>query len=756
MQPGPASMDRGKQKAITGFTCSGGNEMSYKNRGALVSAAVLAALIASTSIAARAQAVTSTASQISIGVAGIGGVVTSAQGPEAGVWVIAETTDLPTKFAKIVVTDDAGRFVIPDLPKANYKVWVRGYGLVDSPRVDGAPGQTLNLAATIAPTAAAAAKYYPGMYWYSMLQIPAADQFPGTGEKGNGIPPFLKARGAWIDTVKNSCQSCHALGSENIRSPHVKELGNFENSTEMWMRRLQSGQAMTNMAVAMMRLGPEKGLSLYADWTDRIANGELPESKPPRPTGLERNMVVSLWDWAEPTTYMHDAISTDKRHPSVNANGYIYGSPEESTDNVPVLDPVQNKTWFIKHPYADPKTPSLADEPMGESVFWGDKPIWDGHTSNHNLIFDEDGRLWFAARIRSADDPAYCKAGSGLPSAKVVPLTSSVRHLSLYEPKTEKFTLIDTCFTTQHLYFGHDANNTLWTSAGGAGAPVVGWLNTKMFLETRDAKMSQGWSPLIVDVPGWGKRGAYAEADQPVDPARQKRVIAGFYGVQASPVDDTIWGQSMDIGFSRMDQPGYLIHFIPGSDPANTSMAELFQPPEGTFGPRGIDIDTKGVVWTALSSGQLASFDRSKCSQALKGPNTVTGKQCAEGWSLYRFPGPQFKGVDASGSADHAYYVWVDRYNTFGLGEDVPLAMTNGSESINALVNGKFVTFHVPYPAGFFTKNVDGRIDDPNTGWKGRGLWTTSGTRTMFHNETGKGERPRVFHIQLRPDPLAH
>ena len=733
--------------------------MSNTKYGAYAPAALLAILLAATALPASAQPSVPAAKvlpKVSIGATDIGGVVTSANGPEAGVWVIAETTDLPTKFAKIVVTDDAGRYVIPALPKANYKIWVRGYGLVDSPRVDGAPGKPLNLTATIAPTPADAAKYYPGMYWYSMLSIPGADQFPGTGENGNGIPSFLKKQGAWIDTVKNSCQSCHALGSENIRSPHVKALGNFDNSTDMWSRRLQSGQAMSNMAVSMMRLGPQKGLELFADWTDRIAKGALPDAKPSRPSGLERNMVVSLWDWAAPNTYMHDAISTDKRHPTVNANGYIYGSPEESTDNVPVLDPVHNKTWLIKHPYADPKTPSMADEPMGESVFWGDKPIWDGHTSNHNLIFDEAGRLWFAARIRGPEDPAYCKAGSDLPSAKVAPLATSVRHLSLYEPKTETFTLIDTCFTTQHLYFGNDPDNTLWTSAGGAGAPVVGWLDTKKFLATRDAKTAQGWSPLIVDVPGWGKRGAYVEADKPLDPNKQKRVIAGFYGVQASTIDRSIWGQSMDIGFSRMDQPGYLIHFIPGSDPANTSLAELFQPPEGTFGPRGVDVDTKGVAWTALSSGQLASFDRSKCKAPLTGPNAVTGKQCAEGWSLYRFPGPQFKGVDASGSADHAYYVWVDRYNTFGLGENVPMAMTNGSESISALVNGKFVTFHVPYPAGFFTKNVDGRIDDPKTGWKGRGLWTTSGTRTMFHNETGKGERPRVYHIQLRPDPLAH
>src|ERR687888_237575 len=87
----------------------------------------------------------------------IGGVVTSAKGPEAGVWVIAETTDLPTKFARIVVTDDRGRYVIPDLPKANYSVWVRGYGLIDSPKVKATPGNITNLKAVIAPTAAQAA-----------------------------------------------------------------------------------------------------------------------------------------------------------------------------------------------------------------------------------------------------------------------------------------------------------------------------------------------------------------------------------------------------------------------------------------------------------------------------------------------------------------------------------------------------------------------------------------------------------------------
>src|SRR5207248_10380747 len=161
---------------------------------------------------------------VSVGASELGGVVTSANGPEAGVWVIAETTDLPTKFARIVVTDDQGRYLLPDLPKGNYSVWVRGYGLVDSPKVSGTAGRTLNLTAVVAPSAAAAAEYYPGMYWYSMINIPAKSEFPGTGDKGNGISSNIKTQEAWVDTVKNACQSCHSLGSKGMRTV-PKEFG---------------------------------------------------------------------------------------------------------------------------------------------------------------------------------------------------------------------------------------------------------------------------------------------------------------------------------------------------------------------------------------------------------------------------------------------------------------------------------------------------------------------------------------------------
>jgi hypothetical protein len=122
---------------------------------------------------------------------------------------------------------------------------------------------------------------------------------------------------------------------------------------------------------------------------------------------------------------------------------------------------------------------------------------------------------------------------------------------------------------------------------------------------------------------------------------------------------------------------------------------------------------------------------------------------------LDALPGPQFKGLKESGSAEAPYFTWVDRFNTVGLGKDVPFATANLGEGAYALVNGKFVTFRVPYPLGFFAKNVDGRIDDPKAGWKGRGMWTTFGSRAPFHMETGKGTHPIVLHMQIRPNPLA-
>src|SRR5579862_2135018 len=169
----------------------------------------------------------------------IGGVVTGAKGPEAGVWVIAETKDLPTKYVKIVVTDDQGRYLIPDLPKGTYDIWVRGYGLVDSAKVKAQPGKTLDLKAVAAPSRAAAAEYYPAQYWYSMLKVPAANLFPGTGPGGNGMSQQMQDQGMWLRNLKtDGCLSCHQLGDRATRTIPAA-LGHFNTGAEAWERRLQ-------------------------------------------------------------------------------------------------------------------------------------------------------------------------------------------------------------------------------------------------------------------------------------------------------------------------------------------------------------------------------------------------------------------------------------------------------------------------------------------------------------------------------------
>jgi hypothetical protein len=685
--------------------------------------------------------------------ADLSGTVTSPTGPEAGVWVIAETRDLPTRFVKIVVTDDQGRYLIPALPKAHYQVWVRGYGLVDSPNREAEPGQTVDLAAVPAPSPAAAAEYYPAVYWYALLQIPEKSAFPGTG--GEGMPVELRDQGQWLEIIKtDGCYACHQLGDKATRTI-PSELGHFPSSSAAWERRIQSGQAGLLMSNIIGRLDTQRALTLFGQWTDRIAAGEIPPAPPPRPQGRERNIVVSLWDWSNPKAYLHDEIATDRRNPTVNARGPIYGATEESTDVMPVLDPVRAIATGVTVPYRDPKTPSAAETPpLAPSPYWGDEAIWDSHTSQHNPMLDGEGRVWITARIRPAATPAFCRAGSSHPSAKLFPIESSRRQAAMYDPRNGKFFLIDTCFGTHHLQFARDADDTLWFSSGGGGE-VVGWINTRIYGETGDEQRAQGWTALVLDTSGNGRRDDYVEPGQPLDPTKDMRIKAAFYGIAPSPADGSVWGSVL--GF-----PGALVRLVPGDNPPATALAERYEVPwhepkagVNGFSPRGMDVDSQGVVWASLASGHLASFDRRKCKGPLNGP-TATGRHCPEGWTLYPFPAPQFKGLSDNGSAEASYYVWVDQFDTLGLGRDVPIATGNGSDALLALVDGKWVILRVPYPMGFFSKGMDGRIDDANAGWKGRGLWATYGTRTPFHIEGGKGTPSKVVHFQLRPDPLAH
>jgi hypothetical protein len=461
----------------------------------------------------------------------------------------------------------------------------------------------------------------------------------------------------------------------------------------------------------------------------------VPKAKPARPGGIERNIVITTWDWLDDKSYVHDAISTDARHPTVNAYGRVYGGTELSTDHYPFLNPVTNTVGILTAPVRD-GTPFAAGPVMAPSAYWDDERIWTSRADIHNQMFDEKGRLWMTATVRNPTvEPAFCKKRSSNPSARAFPLGSSARQLAMLDPETGKYTFIDTCFTTHHLNF--DANDVLWTS----GDPrVVGWFDVRTWDRTHDVAKSQGWAPLIVDSQPTG---------QPRGPTNETRIIAPWYAVMTAP-DGSVWGTD----WANVELPPVdLVRLVPGSDPPATVRAEVYRIPAPGFGVRGGGIDSHGVVWSGLASGQLASFDRRKCKGPLNRPG-ATGNLCPEGWSFYRLPGPSFES-DPDVAVEASYYTWVDRFDTLGLGKDVPIVTGNEFDCLYAFVGGRFVTMRVPYPLNFYAKGVDGRIDDPNAGWKGRGLWTATGDRTPWHHEGGKGDQPMVVHIQLRPNPLA-
>jgi len=492
---------------------------------------------------------------------------------------------------------------------------------------------------------------------------------------------------------------------------------------------------MTRIAAGLLNGLPYRYL---ADWSDRVAAGEVPREAPARPTGVERNVVATVRDWSNPKAYLHDLSGTDRRDPTVNGYGRLYGAPELSTDEMPILDPRTNSATVFQAPVRDPDTPTTHDDPViAPSPYWGEEAIWDSRANIHNPMLDADGRVWLTARIRGPENPDFCRRGSEHPSARLFPVERAGRHLAVYDPASGDYRFVDTCFSTHHLQF--DARGVLWTSGGGQ---VVGWLDAARFLETGDAAAAQGWAPLILDTNGNGRQDAWTEPGEPLDPALDARVPAAFYAVMPNRVDGSVWGSN------AFRYPGSIVRY----DPA-TGLGEIYEVPLPGFGVRGADIDSKGVVWVSLGSGHLGRFDRNACRGPLNGP-TATGRHCPEGWQFFDLPGPSFEDLPGF-SVESSYYTWVDQHDTLGLGYDVPIVTGNLFDGVHALVEGKFVTLRIPYPLGFYTKGFEGRIDDPDGGWRARGLWVPSGDRTPWLMEGGKGTRPLVVHFQVRPHPLA-
>jgi hypothetical protein len=668
----------------------------------------------------------------------IGGVVASSNGPEAGVWVIAETRDQPTPLRKIVVTDDRGRYVVPDLPKGNYLLWVRGYGLVDSPKVQAVPGKIVNLTAIIAPTPQAAAQYYPANYWLSLIELPKASEFPGTGSSGNGIGPTMKTQADFVGLLaQNGCASCHQMGSKITREM-PKGGGPFANWSDAWDKRVKFGQSGSFMSNELDQLGRPRALRMLSDWSERIAKGAVPPA-PPRPSGLERNVVITEWDWGNGKQFVHDTIASDETNPTVNANGPVYGATEFSDDVILALDPLKNTVTSLPVPMQDYDSPrQWSREALLPSPYWGEEVFWNSKTAPHNPVFDKKGRLWVTSTVSRPDkQPAWCSDGS-IPSSKIRPLASSGKHLSVYDPKTKEFTPIRTCFGTHHIAIDYSPQQRVWVDSGG-------YLDIGKWEKTHDEKTSQGWVVFVADANGNGKRDDFVGVNDPLDPSKDKLIPGGGYDLATAP-DGSIW-------FVASGTPGRIVRLAPGSTPELDGLAEIYEVPPPAHSTRGIEVDRNGVAWVALGSGHLASLDRRKC-KILNGPNALSGRHCPEGWSLYPDPSPRYTGTDMG--ADAHYLTWVDKFNTFGLDDNVPFEIGSNSDSLIAMASpGKWVVLRVPYPMGYFPKGMDGRIDDPKGGWKGHGAWSTYAGQPMWHQETGKGSTGHVLKFQLRPDPLA-
>ena len=273
------------------------------------------------------------------------------------------------------------------------------------------------------------------------------------------------------------------------------------------------------MTSGLERMGRERAVQMYAGWTDRIMAGEVPE-EPPRPAGVERNLVLTQWGWSTPRGFIHDEVATDKRNPTLYPNGKVYGV--DMLGSLVVTDPIAHQSFQLEIPTRVPIVRRSAEygaavaEPV-PSPYWGIDPSpRAGYSNPHNPMMDQKGRVWMTSTIRPGQNPDWC-VDSEHPSVQQFPLRRASRHLSYYDTDSEKFVLIDTCYATHHLQFATDANDTLWTSGD---TNVVGWLNTKMFDETGDERASQGWCPTVLDTNGDGTLGEYVEPNESMDPTK--------------------------------------------------------------------------------------------------------------------------------------------------------------------------------------------------------------------------------------------
>ena len=262
------------------------------------------------------------------------------------------------------------------------------------------------MTATLAKTPQEAAKVYPGNYWLSLLEPPAKSEFPGTGPTGNGIGPTMLTQNHYINSLKSDCNFCHQLGQRGTRDvEHVlKAKPELKTHAEAWEWRLGTGVRGTSMYAVLNTQGKDRLLKTYAGWTERIAKGEVPPA-PPRPKGVERNLVVTLWDVGDDHSFMHDEILDGQEPPDRQrrrARLRRVGAATASSSSS-----IRTRTRPIaRHPDARGAGQGAVALPGAEpSLHWGNEHLWANPPYNpadpHNPMMDSKGRVWMTSKIRS-------------------------------------------------------------------------------------------------------------------------------------------------------------------------------------------------------------------------------------------------------------------------------------------------------------------------------------------------------------------
>ena len=633
----------------------------------------------------------------------IGGtVVNAATGKaEAGVWVIAETK-LGVPYRKIVVTDDQGRFLAPDLPAASYDVWVRGYGLKDSTKTNAERGSQVKLQVTNAASPQEAAKIYPAAYWTSLIHPPSKEE----------LPPGYQSQEHWLAALRGGCNQCHQIGMTAMRG---------FTTPEMWDFFIKKNSGMNAAADRLGRGLLEKAL---ADWATRIKAGEVPQA-PARPTGVERNFVVTQWDWAAPDSFIHDNISTDKRNPTLYANGVVYGADRAGGGRLWALDPVKNTLEMFP---VEGRTSQGLDRKIDyyhstdtaeEGGRAGVRQPGTWMPSPHNPMLNERGELWMTQPVRPPgqdNNPKWAASTVALDindpaakeiAAKALASRSHGMQLGYFDTKTHKFVGVDTSYNTHHLQF--DWQGRIWSDGD-----VLGMLDTTKIdrnnVEGTEAAAQKAWMR--------------------VDTKTGRVIPTSGYATGVNPVDGTIW-----VPVPTVDGPQNKIFML---DPKTQKYTDYPLPLPGRLS-HGIDFTTDGNVWFSAGSGHLGRIDRK------------TGK-----FTYWELPGAKFAGTGKeTGSTEYPYFMWVDQFDTLGMGKDTIIVTGTTSDSMLIFDPKKeaWTVFRLPYPLPFYTRGLDGRIDNPSAGWKGRGIWTSFNSYLPKFSETKLGY---LNHIQFRPNPLAN